>query len=144
MSAILNFDFQKRKQLHFSEENHLNYTKKFCMRHYIFPKTKQTRTSSGPITLPLICAHVLTVILVNIVNINGGVLIPKPIIGSICKNFSLQFSNVLKKQNGNYFYLLLNQWLGYESAKCWPTYFSAWKCRIFRTFRILGITSRSF
>ena len=36
MSAILKFDFQKkkkRKQLHFSEENYLNYTKKtqFCM-----------------------------------------------------------------------------------------------------------------
>ena len=27
MSAILKFDFQKRKQLHFSEENYLNYKK---------------------------------------------------------------------------------------------------------------------
>ena len=27
MSAILKFDFQKRKQSHFSEENYLNYTK---------------------------------------------------------------------------------------------------------------------
>ena len=33
MSAILKFDFQKRKQLRFSEVNYLNYTKKtkFCM-----------------------------------------------------------------------------------------------------------------
>ena len=31
--AILKLDFQKRKQLHFTEENYLNYTKKtqFCM-----------------------------------------------------------------------------------------------------------------
>ena len=27
MSAILKFDFQKRKQLHFLAENYLNYTK---------------------------------------------------------------------------------------------------------------------
>ena len=39
MSAILKFDFQKRKQLRFSEVNYLNFTKKtnkqtnkqFCM-----------------------------------------------------------------------------------------------------------------
>ena len=33
MSDILKFDFQKRKQLRFSEVNYLNYTKKtqFCM-----------------------------------------------------------------------------------------------------------------
>ena len=33
MSAILKFDFQKRKQLCFSEVKYLNYTKKtqFCM-----------------------------------------------------------------------------------------------------------------
>ena len=28
MSAILKFDFQKRKQLRFSEVNYLNYTKR--------------------------------------------------------------------------------------------------------------------
>ena len=28
MSAIVKIDFQKRKQLHFSEENDLNYKKK--------------------------------------------------------------------------------------------------------------------
>ena len=28
MGAILKFDIQKRKQLHFSEENDLDYTKK--------------------------------------------------------------------------------------------------------------------
>ena len=42
MSAILKFDFQKRKQLRFSEVNYLNYTKKtqFCMWQLYFPKTK--------------------------------------------------------------------------------------------------------
>ena len=33
MSAILKFDFQKRKQLHFSEVNYLNYTKKDPILH---------------------------------------------------------------------------------------------------------------
>ena len=33
MSAILKFDFQKRKQLYFSEENYLNYTKKDTVLH---------------------------------------------------------------------------------------------------------------
>ena len=53
MCAILKFDFQKRKQLHFSEENYLNYTKKtqFCMWHLHFPWNKgkqgEIRTSSG-------------------------------------------------------------------------------------------------
>ena len=28
MSAILKFDFRKRKQLYFSEKNYVNYTKK--------------------------------------------------------------------------------------------------------------------
>ena len=39
MSAILKFDFQKREQLHFSEVNYLNYTKKtqFCMWQLYFP-----------------------------------------------------------------------------------------------------------
>ena len=39
MSAILKFDFQKRKQLRFSEVNYLNYTKKtqFCMWQLHFP-----------------------------------------------------------------------------------------------------------
>ena len=42
MSAILKFDFQKRKQLRFSEVNYLNYTKKiqFCMWQLHFPKTR--------------------------------------------------------------------------------------------------------
>ena len=42
MSASLKFDFQKRKQLRFSEVHYLNYTKKtqFCMwQLYSFPKT---------------------------------------------------------------------------------------------------------
>ena len=33
MSAIFKFDFQKRKQLHFSGENYLNYTKKGIILH---------------------------------------------------------------------------------------------------------------
>ena len=42
MSAILKFDFQKRKQLRFSEVNYLNYTKKtqFCMWQLHFPQNK--------------------------------------------------------------------------------------------------------
>ena len=47
MSAILPFDFQKRKQLRFSEVNYLNYRKKkkkqFCMwqPHFHYNKGKQ-------------------------------------------------------------------------------------------------------
>ena len=39
MGAILKFDFQKRKQLRFSEVNYLNYTKKtqFYMWQLYFP-----------------------------------------------------------------------------------------------------------
>ena len=33
MSAILKFDFQKRKKLRFSEVNYLNYTKKDPIMH---------------------------------------------------------------------------------------------------------------
>ena len=42
MSAILKFDFQKRKQLRFSEVNYLKYTKKiqFCMWQLQFPLNK--------------------------------------------------------------------------------------------------------
>ena len=42
MSAILKFDFQKRKQLRFSEVNYLNYNKKtqFACDNYIIPKTR--------------------------------------------------------------------------------------------------------
>ena len=42
MSAILKFDFQKRKQLRFSEVNYLNYTKRpnFAGDNYSFPKTR--------------------------------------------------------------------------------------------------------
>ena len=47
MSPILKFDFQKLKQLHFSEENYLNYTKKrhnFVCNNYIFPKTRTNKS----------------------------------------------------------------------------------------------------
>ena len=49
MSATLKFDFQKRKQLHFSEVDYLNYTKKtqFCMWRYIFPKTRGNKTQQA-------------------------------------------------------------------------------------------------
>ena len=40
MSAILWFDFQKRKQLRFSEVNYLNDTQKIQFGNYIFPKTR--------------------------------------------------------------------------------------------------------
>ena len=57
MSAILKFDFRKRKQLNFSEENYLNYTKKTILHVTItFSlnfKQGKTGTSSGPIILPL-------------------------------------------------------------------------------------------
>ena len=48
MSAILKFDFQKRKQLRFSEVNYLIFTKKtFSL------KQGETRTNSVPIPHPL-------------------------------------------------------------------------------------------
>ena len=61
MSAILKFDFQKkRKQLRFSEVNYLNYTKKDQILHVATTcslKQGKTRTNHGPIPHPLItCA----------------------------------------------------------------------------------------
>ena len=56
MSAILKFDFQKRKQLRFSEVKYLNYTKKDPILHLTTTfslKQGETRTSSGPIPHPL-------------------------------------------------------------------------------------------
>ena len=56
MRAILKFDSQKRKQLHFSEENYQNYTKKDSILHVTITfslKQWQPRVSSGPIILPL-------------------------------------------------------------------------------------------
>ena len=56
MSAILTFDFQKRKQLGFSEVNYLNYTKKDPILHVATTfslKQGETRTSHGPIPHPL-------------------------------------------------------------------------------------------
>ena len=60
MSAILKFDFQKRKQLRFSEVNYLNYTKKDPSLHVtttLSLKQGETRTSNGPIPQPLNFAH---------------------------------------------------------------------------------------
>ena len=56
MKAIFKFDFQKRKQLRFSEVNYLNYTKKTKILHVasIFSlKQGETRTNSVPIPHPL-------------------------------------------------------------------------------------------
>ena len=56
MSAILKFDFQKRKQLRFSEVNYLNYTKKDPILHVTITYSLnqgETRTNSVPIPHPL-------------------------------------------------------------------------------------------
>ena len=56
MSAILKFDFQKTKQLHFSEVNYLNYTKKDRILYVTTTfslNQGETRTSSRPIPPPL-------------------------------------------------------------------------------------------
>ena len=57
MSAILKFDFQKRKQLRFSEVNDLNYTKKkkpiFACDNYIFPKTRGNKNKQCIHSTPL-------------------------------------------------------------------------------------------
>ena len=64
MSVILNFDFQKRKQLRVPEVNYLNYTKRpnFACGKYIFPKTRGNKnkpwTHSTPVKLTCnILAH---------------------------------------------------------------------------------------
>ena len=45
MNSILKFDFQKWKQLLFSEENDQNYTKRhnFASDNYIFPTTSANK-----------------------------------------------------------------------------------------------------
>ena len=57
MSAILKFDFQKRKQLRFSEVNYQNYIHKKDPILHVAPtfslKQGETRTSHGPIPHPL-------------------------------------------------------------------------------------------
>ena len=55
MSAILKFDFQKRKQLRFSEVNYLNYTKKtqFECDNYILPKTMGNKNKQWTHSTPL-------------------------------------------------------------------------------------------
>ena len=55
MSAILKFDFQKREQLHFSEVNYLNYTKRpnFACGNYIFPKTSGNKNKPWTHSTPL-------------------------------------------------------------------------------------------
>ena len=56
MSAILKFDFQKRKQFRFSEVNDLNYTKKdpiFHVTAILSLKQGEIETSSRTIPHPL-------------------------------------------------------------------------------------------
>ena len=55
MSAILKFDFQKRKQLRFSEVNYLNYAKRpnFACDNYIFPKTRINKNHQWTHSTPL-------------------------------------------------------------------------------------------
>ena len=55
MSAILEFDFQKREQLRFSEENYLNYSKRpnFACGNYIFPKTRGNKNKPWTHSTPL-------------------------------------------------------------------------------------------
>ena len=56
MNAILKFDFQKRKQLRFSEVKYLKLHKKDPILHVITTfslKQGETRTSNGPIPHPL-------------------------------------------------------------------------------------------
>ena len=57
MSAILKFDFQKRKQLHFSKVNYLNYTHKknkpiLHVATTFSLKQGETRTSHDPFHTP--------------------------------------------------------------------------------------------
>ena len=60
MSAILKFDFQRRKQLRFSEVNYLNYSKSptFACDNYIFPRTRGNEnkqcTHSTPVNYKLL------------------------------------------------------------------------------------------
>ena len=55
MSAILKFDFQKRKQLRFSEVDYLNYTKRpnFACENYIFDKTRGNKNKQWTHSPPL-------------------------------------------------------------------------------------------
>ena len=61
MSAILKFDFQKRKQLRFSEAKYLNYTKRpnFACDNYIFPKTRGNKNRQWTHSTPLNCTSMV-------------------------------------------------------------------------------------
>ena len=62
MSAVLKFDFQKRKQLRFSEVNYLNYTKKYPILHVTTTfslKQGETRTNNVPIPHPVMKLKVI-------------------------------------------------------------------------------------
>ena len=54
MSAILKFDFQRRKQLRFSEVNYLNYTKRpnFLCDSYSFSKTRGNKNKQWTHSTP--------------------------------------------------------------------------------------------
>ena len=55
MSTILKLDFQKRKQLHFSEVNYLNTQKRpnFASDNYIFPKPRGNKNKQYTHSTPL-------------------------------------------------------------------------------------------
>ena len=55
MSAILKFDFQKRKQLRFSEVNHetTQKTPNFACDNYIFPKTRGNKNKQWTHSTPV-------------------------------------------------------------------------------------------
>ena len=55
MSAILKFDFQKRKQLRFSEVNCLTTQKRpnFACGNYIFPRTRGKKNKQWTHSTPL-------------------------------------------------------------------------------------------
>ena len=62
-------DFEKRKQLRFTEVNYLNYTKKDPILHVattFFRKQGETRTSHGPIPHPLRVFYNDTLVIVNV------------------------------------------------------------------------------
>ena len=58
----MKFDFQKGKQLRFSEVNYLNYTKKpnFACDNYIFPKTRGNKNKQRTHSTPLNDSDIVT------------------------------------------------------------------------------------
>ena len=73
MSAILEFDFQKREQLRFSEVKYLNYTKQNPILHVTTTfslKQGESRTIHGPIPHPLKTIYSLFCSILNLYMLN--------------------------------------------------------------------------